>query len=111
MSELEVILTERAAARIARLAQIEGNPQLMLRVAVAGGGCSGFRYDLTFDDQVQQGDVVISQNGARVVIDEVSLGYLEGAKIDYVSDLMEESFRIENPKAKTSCGCGASFST
>lgn len=108
MSET-VEVTESAAKRIAVLMGEEG-PSAKLRVEVNGGGCSGFSYGFRFDDAVNDDDIVIKRDGAVVLIDEVSLQYLNGSKIDYVEDLMAASFRIENPNATASCGCGTSFS-
>ena len=103
-------LTESAAKRIAWLQAQEEHRGLMLRIAVSGGGCSGFQYGFTFDDAKRDDDRVFERNGASVVIDEVSLDMLNGAEIDYVEDMIGSSFSIKNPQAKTSCGCGNSFS-
>ena len=103
-------VTENAAKRIAFLAELEGDPGLMLRVTVSGGGCSGFQYGFDFDKTVNDDDRVAERNGAKVVIDEVSLELLNGAEIDFVEDLMGAYFRINNPNATSSCGCGTSFS-
>ena len=105
-----LLLTESAAQRIALLAEQEGDPGLMMRVSVSGGGCSGFQYGFSFDDTVNADDVVCERHGVRVVIDEVSLELLAGAEIDFVEDLIGSSFRINNPLAPSSCGCGSSFS-
>jgi len=83
---------------------------MMLRISVSGGGCSGFQYGFTFDDAVAQGDLVVERDGAIVVIDETSLDLLGGSQIDYVEDMIGASFQIKNPIAKSSCGCGNSFS-
>jgi len=109
VSEPTVIVTGPAARRIAEIVAAE--PQgTMLRVAVEGGGCSGFkyRYDLTRD--MAPDDIVIERDGARVLIDPVSLEYLAGSEIDFVDDLIGASFQIRNPHATSSCGCGTSFS-
>ena len=103
-------VTENAAKRIAFLAEQEGNSALMLRVTVSGGGCSGFQYGFEFDSTVNEDDRVAEREGAKVVIDEVSLELLNGAEIDFVEDLMGAYFRINNPNATSSCGCGTSFS-
>ena len=103
-------VTENAAKRISFLAEQEGDPALMLRVTVSGGGCSGFQYGFDFDKTVNEDDRVAERDGARVVIDEVSLELLNGAEIDFVEDLMGAYFRINNPNATSSCGCGTSFS-
>ena len=105
-----VILTERAAARIAHLLSQEENKDQMLRVAVFGGGCSGFQYSFSFDDTKNDDDIVIEKNGVTAVIDEVSMGLLAGSEIDYVDEMIGASFAIRNPNATSSCGCGNSFS-
>lgn len=105
-----VLLTASAARRIAHLAQQEGNPALMLRLTVSGGGCSGFQYGFSFDDRTNDDDHVYERDGSRLVVDEVSLDLLAGAEVDYVEDLMGSAFRINNPNAASSCGCGSSFS-
>ena len=102
-------LTDSAARRIATILQEDEYKGMMLRVSVSGGGCSGFQYGFTFDDTKGDTDLVIEQGGATVLIDEVSLDLLNGAKIDYVEDLIGASFAIKNPQAKSSCGCGNSF--
>ena len=102
-------VTERAARRIHELIAAEAQPGLMLRVAVAGGGCSGFQYGFTLDDAVNPDDKVVEKAGAKVVIDETSLGMLAGSEIDFVEELVGSSFAIRNPNATSSCGCGNSF--
>jgi iron-sulfur cluster assembly accessory protein len=103
-----VNVTERAANRICEIA---GQANLKaLRVSVNGGGCSGFQYEFALADQAMPDDLVIERNGARVLIDPVSLPFMAGATVDFVDDLIGQSFRIENPMAKSSCGCGTSFS-
>jgi iron-sulfur cluster insertion protein len=103
-------LTDSAARQIAKILREDEYKGMMLRVSVSGGGCSGFQYGFTFDDTKGETDLVIEREGATVLIDEVSLDLLGGAKIDYVEDLIGSSFSIKNPQAKTSCGCGNSFS-
>jgi iron-sulfur cluster insertion protein len=103
-----VNITERAASRICEIAAVEHAKAL--RVSVNGGGCSGFQYDFTMTDAVSADDMVVERNGATVLIDSISLAYLSGATIDYVDDLIGQSFKIDNPLAKSSCGCGTSFS-
>lgn len=105
-----VELTESAARRIAWLQNQEEHQGLMLRVSVSGGGCSGFQYGFTFDDQKGEADLVIERDGAVVLVDEVSLELLAGATIDYAEDMIGAAFSIKNPQAKSSCGCGNSFS-
>lgn len=102
-------LTERAAKRILELAAEEAQPGLMLRVAVSGGGCSGFQYGFTLDDAVNPDDQVVEKAGAKLVIDEISLGMLGGSEIDFVEALVGSSFAVRNPNATSSCGCGTSF--
>jgi iron-sulfur cluster insertion protein len=104
-----VELTDSAARRIAQILSEDEYKGMMLRVSVSGGGCSGFQYGFTFDDSKNDNDLVIERNGATVLIDDVSLDLLNGAKIDYVEDLIGSSFSIKNPQAKSSCGCGNSF--
>jgi iron-sulfur cluster insertion protein len=103
-------ITEAAAKRIAHLIEQEGDPGLMLRITVSGGGCSGFRYDFDFDKQVNDDDRVFERDGVKVVIDEVSLELLGGSELHYVDDLIGSYFEVRNPNASSSCGCGASFS-
>ena len=105
-----VSLSASAAKRIAHLIEQDGAPDLMLRVAVSGGGCSGFQYGFSFDDAVNPEDLTFSRDDVTVVIDEVSLGLLSGPEIDYVEELIGAAFQINNPQATASCGCGASFS-
>jgi iron-sulfur cluster insertion protein len=108
-TEAPVALTERAAKRIAAILKDEPAP-VMLRVAVTGGGCSGFQYDFLFDDSRTDDDLVIERDGATVLIDPVSLDFLKGAEIDFVDEMIGASFKIKNPNATSSCGCGTSFS-
>ncbi len=102
-------LSASAARRILKVAESEGNADLALRISVSGGGCSGFQYSFTLDDAPTADDVVIARDGARVLIDTVSLDYLRGAEIDFVEDLSGAGFQIRNPLASSSCGCGNSF--
>ena len=104
-----VTVSARAAKRIAEILQSEARP-MMLRVAVTGGGCSGFQYNFTLDDSRLDEDLVIERDGAVVLIDPVSLDFLKGAEIDFVDDLIGAAFKINNPNATSSCGCGTSFS-
>jgi iron-sulfur cluster assembly accessory protein len=108
MSET-VNLTERAAKRITEIVAGEDQAHL-LRVSVEGGGCSGFQYKFDLVAQSEPDDIVLERAGAKVVIDSVSLGFLAGSEIDFVDDLIGASFRVNNPKATQSCGCGTSFS-
>lgn len=103
-------LSASAARRILKVAEVEGNPDLALRISVSGGGCSGFQYSFTLDETPTADDVVISRDGARLLVDTVSLEYLKGSEVDFVEDLSGAGFRIDNPQAASSCGCGNSFS-
>jgi iron-sulfur cluster assembly accessory protein len=107
--QTDVVLTENAARRIIKLAADEANAKLF-RVSVEGGGCSGFQYKFDLVGEPENGDLVIERAGARMLIDPVSLDYLKGSEIDFVDDLMGASFRVRNPNAQSSCGCGTSFS-
>jgi iron-sulfur cluster insertion protein len=110
-NERQIIITDSAARRIAALkAQEEAEEGAFLRIAVSGGGCSGFQYGLTFDNETNADDIVFEHGGVRVVVDDVSLDLLNGAEVDFVEDLMGASFQIRNPNAASSCGCGNSFS-
>ena len=109
-SERQVVLTESAARRIVQLKTQENAPDTFLRLAVSGGGCSGFQYGFSFDDARQDGDVSFSRDGVELVIDETSLELVRGAEIDFVEDMMGASFQVRNPNAASSCGCGNSFS-
>jgi iron-sulfur cluster assembly accessory protein len=109
LADPPVSLSAKAAARIADILKDEG-PGTMLRVAVSGGGCSGFSYGFSFDRDMADDDFRIARDGASVLIDPVSAEYLAGSEIDWVDDLIGASFQIRNPNAKSSCGCGTSFS-
>ena len=110
IEERRIVLTENAARRIAMLRAQEQVEDAFLRIAVSGGGCSGFQYGFSFDDRKNEDDFVFERDGVAVVIDEVSLGLLSGAEVDFVEDLMGAAFQIRNPNAASSCGCGNSFS-
>jgi len=110
IEEREIVLTENAARRIAILRDQEEAENAFLRISVSGGGCSGFQYGFTFDHQRHADDFVFERDGVTVVVDDLSLGLLSGAEIDFVEDLMGASFQIRNPNAASSCGCGNSFS-
>ncbi len=105
----DVRLSERAARRIARILSAEPSGT-MLRVSVSGGGCSGFQYGFDLEHVRATDDLVVERDGAIVVIDPVSLPYMGGSEIDFVDDLIGQSFQIRNPNATASCGCGTSFS-
>ncbi|HKF73886.1 MAG TPA: iron-sulfur cluster insertion protein ErpA [Stellaceae bacterium] len=106
---LHVILTESAAKRIAELKVQENVPSAFLRLAVSGGGCSGFQYGFSFDDQRHEDDALFERDGVGLVVDTTSLELVNGAEIDFVEDLMGAAFQVRNPNASSSCGCGKSF--
>ncbi len=110
VGERQIVLTESAVRRVALLKVQERAENAFLRIAVSGGGCSGFQYGITFDDHRNDDDFVFEHDGVAVVVDDVSLGLLSGAEVDFVEDLMGASFQIRNPNAASSCGCGNSFS-
>ena len=105
-----VSLTERAASKVQALIAEEGDETLMLRLSVSGGGCSGFSYGFSLDGDTTADDKVFEFHGVKLVIDEMSLDLLGGSEIDYAEDLLASSFRINNPNASSTCGCGTSFS-
>jgi len=108
-AETTVEITQAAVRKIAAL--LVDEPQgAAFRVGVEGGGCSGFKYLFSVSPQPAAGDLVLERDGARLVVDETSLPFLEGARVDFVDDLMGQSFRVVNPNAASSCGCGVSFS-
>ena len=111
IEERRIVVTAKAARRIATLRVQEQADNALLRIAVSGGGCSGFQYGFSFDDQRNEDDVVFERDGVGVVVDGVSLDLLNGAEIDFVEDLMGAYFQVRNPNAASSCGCGNSFST
>lgn len=106
----QVVLTERAANKVQSLISEEGDTALMLRLSVSGGGCSGFSYGFSLDGETTNDDQVFEFHGVKLVIDDMSLDLLGGSHIDYVDDLMASSFRVVNPNASSTCGCGTSFS-
>ena len=105
-----LVFTDAAAGKVGELIREEANPGLKLRVFVSGGGCSGFQYGFTFDEKVEDGDFCIENQGVQLLVDPMSAQYLMGAEIDYKEDLQGAQFVIRNPNAKTTCGCGSSFS-
>ena len=105
---VNVTVTERAARRIGEILGQE-SAGTMLRVSVEGGGCSGFQYKFDTERERTEDDIVIENSGATVLIDPVSLNYMSGSEIDFVDDLIGSSFKVNNPKATASCGCGTSF--
>ena len=110
MSTPNFSITPAAAIRVQELARAEGNPNLMLRIDVSGGGCSGFKYGFGLESDSRPDDLLFDQHGVKVVVDEVSLELLSGSQLDYVDDLMAAAFRVSNPNATSTCGCGTSFS-
>ncbi len=106
-----LIFTDAAASKVKNLIEEEKNNALKLRVFVSGGGCSGFQYGFTFDENIQEGDTKVEKNGVTLLVDPMSFQYLTGAEIDYKEDLEGSQFVIKNPNATTTCGCGSSFST
>lgn len=109
MSTQSVTLSETAAKRISEITADEAEKK-MLRVTVSGGGCSGFQYGFELDNVRNDDDLVLEKAGATVLIDSVSLMYMEGSEIDFVDDLIGAAFQIRNPNATAACGCGTSFS-
>jgi len=105
-----LVFTDAAAGKVAQLIDEEGNAALKLRVFISGGGCSGFQYGFTFDEELQDGDTQIENSGVMLLVDPMSVQYLMGAEIDYKEDLSGAQFVIRNPNAQTTCGCGSSFS-
>ena len=112
MSEVQapIEFTNSAAAKVGQLIADEGNENLKLRVYITGGGCSGFQYGFTFDEDVNDDDTTVENQGVMVLVDATSIQYLIGAEIDYTEDLSGAQFVIRNPNASTTCGCGSSFS-
>lgn len=106
---VSLIFTDAAADKVRELIEEEQNDQLKLRVYITGGGCSGFQYGFTFDENTEEGDTSIEKNGVTLLVDPMSGQYLQGAEIDYVEDIEGAQFVIRNPNAETTCGCGSSF--
>ncbi|MBN9590465.1 MAG: heme biosynthesis protein HemY [Alphaproteobacteria bacterium 64-11] len=109
MTAMPITISDRAARRIAQILKAEAQP-VMLRLAVTGGGCSGFQYNFALDDAPTDEDLVLEKDGAKVLIDPVSQDFLAGAEIDFTDDLIGQAFKVNNPNATASCGCGTSFS-
>ena len=109
MSEPSITLSERAARRIAEILGAEKAPTLF-RVSVEGGGCSGFQYRFALVTETAPDDLLVERDGARVVVDPVSLGFMQGSELDFVDDLIGAQFKLNNPNVTASCGCGTSFS-
>jgi len=109
MPEPALNISDAALARVRELIAEEGKPALKLRVFIEGGGCSGFQYGFSFDEQRADDDFVLDRGGIELLVDPLSMQYLEGAEVDYVEELSGAQFVIHNPNAKTTCGCGSSF--
>lgn len=108
--ELPLIFTDAAAIKVRELIDEEGDDALMLRVFISGGGCSGFQYGFTFDQNETDGDTIVVNQGVKLLVDPMSVQYLTGAEVDYTEGLEGAQFVIRNPNAATTCGCGSSFS-
>jgi len=106
---MSVSLTENAAVKIGTLLESEENKGLKLRIFVSGGGCSGFEYGFTFDDEIKDNDTVVENFGVGLIVDQMSMEMLKGSEVDYQTSLQGESFVIKNPNAGSTCGCGKSF--
>ena len=104
-----IVFTDAAAIKVGELIKEEDNPNLKLRVFISGGGCSGFQYGFTFDEDIEEGDSQVENQGVMLLVDPMSVQYLMGAEIDYKDDLQGAQFIIRNPNAQTTCGCGSSF--
>ena len=110
MEETGINFTDAAALKVKGLSDEEGDQSLKLRVYIQGGGCSGFQYGFTFDEEQEEDDTVVTRDGVKLVVDPMSFQYLEGAEVDYTEGLEGSRFIINNPNASTTCGCGSSFS-
>tara|TARA_B100000378_G_scaffold272655_1_gene264515 strand:- start:2115 stop:2462 length:348 start_codon:yes stop_codon:yes gene_type:complete len=109
MLDTNIQMSARAADKVSELIQSEENDELKLRVFVTGGGCSGFSYGFTFDDDIAQDDTVVRRSGVTMVVDPMSYQYLVGAEVDFKEDLQGSQFVVTNPNASSTCGCGNSF--
>ena len=107
--ETNIFFSERAAAKVRQLMSSEANDALKLRVFITGGGCSGFSYGFTFDEDVAEDDAVVERDGVTMVVDALSFQYLAGAEVDYQENLQGAQFVVQNPNASATCGCGNSF--
>ncbi|MCB1934477.1 MAG: iron-sulfur cluster insertion protein ErpA [Nitrosomonas sp.] len=110
MENTPLVFTDSAAGKVKQLIEEEGNPSLKLRVFISGGGCSGFQYGFTFDESINDDDMVTERNGVKLLVDSMSFQYLVGAEIDYQENIQGAQFVIKNPGASSTCGCGSSFS-
>jgi len=109
-NEAAITISDSAAKRVGELVAQEGNDALMLRIAVSGGGCSGFQYGFDLDPATADDDLIFEKAGIKVVVDETSLEFLKGSELDFVEDLIGSYFAMTNPNATSTCGCGSSFS-
>ena len=109
MSSDTLEITDSAYARLADMKQAKGNPNLVLRIAVEGGGCSGFMYNFELTEQISEDDVIYSKENEQVIIDPMSLDFIKGSKFDYITELGSAYFAVTNPNATAKCGCGNSF--
>lgn len=107
--DTNILFSDKAAAKVRALIEAEGDESLRLRVFITGGGCNGFSYGFTFDEDVADDDALIENSGVAMVIDSMSYPYLEGSEVDYVEDLSGSQFVVTNPNASSTCGCGNSF--
>lgn len=103
------LVTDNAAKRISKMIETEDDKNVNLRISVLGGGCSGFQYDFQFDSKINDDDLIYHKDGIKVVVDEMSIEYIEGSQLDYVETLGAAAFEIKNPNATANCGCGNSF--
>lgn len=109
MTQNDIEFTDRAATKVRQLMDGDGNSELKLRVFITGGGCSGFSYGFTFDEDVAEDDAVVERQGVTMLVDSLSYQYLLGAEVDYHEDLQGSQFVVQNPNASATCGCGNSF--
>lgn len=107
---VQVGLSDSANKQVQKLIEMEGNPGLKLRIMITSGGCSGFSYNFSLDDKVNDDDEVFTFGDVQMLVDEASIPFIEGSELDYVTDLMGSSFQMVNPNATSECGCGSSFS-
>lgn len=110
MTDAAMVLSDKAADKVRKLRESEGNPDLMLRVYITGGGCSGFSYGFTFDEALKEGDTRFENGDVVMLVDPMSYQYLVGSEVDYVEGLNGSQFLVRNPNATATCGCGSSFS-
>lgn len=104
-----VTISTAAAKRVAQIIEAQGNPALKLRLTVSGGGCSGFQYGFDLTEQGEDDDIIVERDGVTMLVDSMSLLYITGSEVDFITDLTGSSFQVTNPNASSSCGCGSSF--